>query len=99
MKINDQKETMNNNINKSALEKKGTNMLLAAFMIFILPLIFIFLGAFLGGYISKAINLSTTTAQVVGGIVGLALSAVIIKLFDKASKIDENAEKIEWDDL
>ncbi|MDR3597335.1 SoxR reducing system RseC family protein [Clostridium sp.] len=99
MKIEPQKENINENNNKSMAGKKNTNMLLAAFMIFIFPITSIFLGVFVGGYIGTYIEVSIIISRIIGGIVGFAVSAVIIKLFDKSAKKDENAEKIHWDDL
>lgn len=99
MSIKEQKETNINDNNKLQGEKKNTNMLVAAFMMFILPIISVFLGAFIGGYIGKYIGFNIKIFQVVGGIVGFVVSAILIKLFDKSSKADENAEKIHWDDL
>lgn len=99
MSIKEQKETNSNDNNKLQGEKKNTNMLVAAFMMFILPIISVFLGAFIGGYIGKYIGFNIKIFQVVGGIVGFVVSAIVIKLFDKSSKADENAEKIHWDDL
>ncbi len=81
------------------VKKKHTNMLLAAFMIFILPIILVFTGAFIGGVMGGNIHDSNTTFQIIGGIIGFVLSAIIVKAFDKHSKVDEKAEKIYWDDL
>ncbi|BCZ45977.1 hypothetical protein psyc5s11_20440 [Clostridium gelidum] len=86
-------------INKSGSKRESTNMLMAAFMIFIFPIICIFLGVFIGGYIGKSIEASIEISQILGGVVAFALSMIIIKLFDKYSKIDENTVKIYWDDL
>lgn len=99
MKIDEKNEIKNKNINESNSGKKNTNMLLAAFVIFIFPILAIFIGAFIGGRIGEALETSIITLQVAGGIIGLLLSAIIIKLFDKSSKTDKNAEKIYWDDL
>lgn len=97
MNINDQKEVMQNN--NKVQGNKSLNMLVAAFMMFIVPLIAIFLGAFLGFYIGEAVNGSVIVFQIAGGIVGFILAGIGIKIFDKSSKMDEKAEKIYWDDL
>ncbi|MVX63302.1 Fis family transcriptional regulator [Clostridium chromiireducens] len=99
MNIDNKKEKTDEKNNKIRLKRKKTNMLLAAFMIFIFPIIAIFVGAFIGSYIGNFIEVSTKTSEIIGGVIGFVLSAVIIKLFDKHSKIDENLEKIYWDDL
>lgn len=97
MKIEPQKENKNNS--RPISNEKNTNMLLAAFIIFILPMAAIFLGVFAGGYIGTLLSASITISQIIGGILGFSLSAIIIKLFDKSAKADKNAKKIHWDDL
>ena len=98
MKTQYEKEIINESNNGSHSEK-NTNMLLAAFMFFIFPIIVTFLGVFAGGYIGEFMKVSIEISQIIGGIVAFALSVVIIKLFDKFIKVDENAKKIEWDDM
>lgn len=90
---------INLNNDKPNSEKKNTNMLLAAFMLFIFPIISVFLGVFIGGYIGKSIGASIKISQTIGGILAFALTVLLIKLFDKSAKVDENAEKIYWEDL
>ncbi|AVK51496.1 Fis family transcriptional regulator [Clostridium sp. MF28] len=81
-------------------KKKNTSMILAAFMIFILPIMLVFIGAFIGGIIGENMQVaSDRTFQIVGGVIGFLLSAIIVKVFDKHSKADEKSEKIYWDDL
>lgn len=99
MKMDELKEIKDDNISKSAASKKNTNMLLGAFMIFIFPIITIFVGVFIGGYIGEVSKISIIASQIVGGVIGLVISAIAIKLFDKSSKAVKNAEKIYWDDL
>lgn len=74
---------------------KPTNMLLAAFMLFILPIILTFIGVFSGAYVGKHIRISIQTSQIIGFI----LAIVIVKLFDCSSVVDDNQKKIHWDDL
>lgn len=97
MSTNDQKEVTQNN--NGVQGKKSPNILLGAFMMFIFPLIAIFLGVFLGAIIGETVNGSILTFQIVGGIAGLILAGIGIKLFDKSSKMHGKAEKIYWDDL
>lgn len=98
MKTQYEKEIINESNNGSHSEK-NTNMLLAAFMFFIFPIIATFLGVFVGGYIGEFMKVSIEISQIIGGIVAFVLSVVIIKLFDKFIKVDENVKKIEWDDM
>ena len=93
MKTQHEKEIINDN-NRSVSEKKNTNMLVAAFMIFIFPIISIFLGVLIGGYIRKFLGISIEISQIIGGIMAFVLAMVIIKLFDKFIKVDDNAKKI-----
>lgn len=99
MKIDESKYIRDKDINKSVSVKKNTNMLLAAFIMFIFPIISIFVGVFIGGFVGQTIEASITISQVIGGIAGFGVAAMSIKLFDKYSKVDENSKKIEWDDL
>jgi putative Mn2+ efflux pump MntP len=78
---------------------KTTNMLLAAFMLFIFPIILTVIGVFLGAYAGKHIGLSIQTSQIIGGVIGFILAIIITKLFDRSSVVDAKQEKIHWDDL
>ena len=98
MKTQYEKEIINK-INNESHSEKDTNMLMAAFMFFIFPIIATFIGVLAGGYIGGFIGVSIEISQIIGGIVAFVLSVVIIKLFDKFIKVDENAKKIEWDDM
>ena len=99
MKMDELKEIKDDNISKSVSSKKNTNMLLGAFMIFIFPIISIFLGVFIGRCIGEISEISIIASQIIGGVTGIMVSAIAIKLFDKSSKAVRNAEKIYWDDL
>lgn len=98
MKTQYEKEIINK-INNGSHSAKGTDMLIAAFMFFIFPIIGTFLGVLAGGYIGKIMGAYIKTSQIIGGILAFILSVAIIKLFDKSIKVDENAKKIEWDDM
>jgi small neutral amino acid transporter SnatA (MarC family) len=80
-------------------KNKKTNMLLACFMLFVFPIIAVFIGAFLGQYIANFLRVPTQMFQVLGGIIAFVLAFVLIKLFDKSAVTDDEEEKIEWDDL
>ncbi|OOM78689.1 positive regulator of sigma(E), RseC/MucC [Clostridium sp. BL-8] len=99
MKAVQQKEINSKNNERIVQSKKNSNMILAAFMIFILPIIIIFVGVFIGESIGEAVNGPIMSFKIIGGVVGLIIAGIIIKIFDKSSKIDKNAEKIHWDDL
>lgn len=65
---------------------KEENMLKAAFIVYILPLIGIFLGAAAGGWISSQLNFSRQLFQIFGGAVALILSIIYIKHYEKTSR-------------
>ncbi len=66
------------------IESKETNMLLAAFMIFVLPLLAIGLGIFLGYYLSFRLIMSATLLMILGGLIFGLLAIFIIRRLDKS---------------
>ncbi len=63
------------------IDKKETNMLLAAFTIFVLPLLAIGLGISLGYYLSFRLMISAKIMMVLGGLIfGLAAFFIIRRL-------------------
>ena len=88
-----------NSKEKTTSKKKKTNMLLASFMLFVFPIIAVFIGVFLGQYVGKLIGAPIQISRIVGGIIGFGLAIVSIKLFDKHAVIDVKEEKIYWEDL
>ena len=81
------------------MKEKKTNILLASFMLFIFPIICVFIGVFLGQFIGKFIGAPIQISQILGGIIAFGLAIVLIKLFDKSAVVDAKEEKIHWDDL
>ena len=63
---------------KDSSEVKG------AFVVFVLPMTGIFIGALLGNHIGKLANFNTDFGMVIGGLIGFLLSLLIVKRFDKA---------------
>jgi len=59
-----------------------SNSLKGAFIIFILPLLSIFLGAALGGYLAKLAESPALPGRIIGGLIAFGLVAVFIKIFD-----------------
>ena len=80
-------------------EDKKTNMLLACFMLFVFPIMSVFIGVFLGQYIASLLGAPIQIFRVCGGIIAFALAFVLIKLFDKSAVVNDDEEKIDWDDL
>lgn len=70
-------------------EIKQTNMLKAAFIVYILPLILIFLGAAIGTWIAAKMGQPIKLFQVLGGIIAFALSVIYIKFFDKSASAND----------
>lgn len=66
-------------------EVKERNMLKAAFIVYILPLIAIFIGALLGTWIGNRIGHSERALQIGGGAVLFIISLLYIKIFDKST--------------
>ncbi|MEY7999477.1 SoxR reducing system RseC family protein [Clostridium sp. Mt-5] len=66
-------------------EVKERNMLKAAFIVYILPLIAIFIGALLGTWIGNRIGYSERAFQIGGGAVLFIISLLYIKIFDKST--------------
>ncbi|WP_123054627.1 SoxR reducing system RseC family protein [Clostridium sp. JN-1] len=84
---------------KAPKQKKETNMLLAAFMLFILPIAAIFLGVFLGGYIAESLNKSIYVFRIAGGVIGFVLSVITMKVFDKKTVVSDKPERYYWEDM
>ena len=78
-----------------AVEVREINMLKAAFIVNILPLINTFIGAVTGGMLAERLLVSDLLwAQIVGGIVGFSLSIIYIKFFDSAARMDVKMQPI-----
>ena len=80
-------------------QNKKTNMLLACFMLFVFPIISVFIGVFLGQYIGRLFGFPILISRIFGGIIAFSLAFILIKLFDKSAVVDAEEEKIDWDDL
>jgi len=78
-----------------AFEIQEVNMLQAAFVVYIMPLVAIFLGALAGGYVADSIgSQSVVLFQVGGGILAFILSVLYIKFFDKSSSKNINMQPV-----
>ncbi|MDF2655229.1 MAG: positive regulator of sigma RseC/MucC [Bacillota bacterium] len=63
-------------------EMNETNSLKGAFVVFVLPLIAVFLGAVFGGILVGLAGYPEAPGRVFGGIVAFAAAAAFIKIFD-----------------
>ncbi|WP_371371544.1 SoxR reducing system RseC family protein [Sporomusa aerivorans] len=78
-----------------ALEVKEVNMLKAAFIVYILPLVMILAGAFAGSFLAneqQAIN--PVWYQIGGGFLAFVLSIVYIKYFDRNARANDKMRPV-----
>ncbi len=70
------------------VEIESGMFLKATFLTYMLPVIFLFLGAYLGGKYGPGITgaISLDYWQAIGGVVFLVFSAVLVRLYDKKVK-------------
>lgn len=90
---------MKENKNIKTAGKKKTNKTLTAFIVFILPIIAVFIGIFSGQYVGTIIGAPVLVSRIIGGIIFFALAVVVIVLFDKSAVVDPDEEPITWDDM
>lgn len=69
-----------------SFEIKETNMLKAAFIVYIMPLIAIFLGTIAGTWLGEKTGQSIRMFQIGGGILAFILSIIYVKIFDKSTQ-------------
>lgn len=74
-----------------AFEVKGDHVLKSAFVIFISPLIAVFVGVLIGSILGKYSGYNVHMLQIAGGIIAFILSMISIKLFDKAVRKSNKA--------
>jgi sigma-E factor negative regulatory protein RseC len=77
-----------------AIEIREINMLKAAFIVYILPLITIFIGVIAGGLLAGSFGYQPLLFQVIGGVVAFILSVLYIKYFDSAARSDVKMQPI-----
>lgn len=75
-------------------EVKETNAVMAAFLVFIVPLIGLFLGAVLGWFVSTYMHTNTTIFEIAGAAIVFILILIGIKLFDKSIAKDEKSKPV-----
>ena len=73
------------------IEDKETNMLLAAFMVFIFPLLAVGGGIFLGYYLSPRVMISPTVMMTLGGLIFGLAAIYIIKRLDLSLQSEKPA--------
>lgn len=75
-------------------EIKQTNMLKAAFIVYILPLISIFIGVISGTMIAEKIGLTTIALQIAGAVIAFSLSVLYINFFEKSTHSNEKMQPV-----
>ncbi len=70
------------------IEIQAVNMLKAAFIVYVLPLLAAFAGVLAGGWIAFKMGHESTWFQVAGGFVFFAFAIFYIKVFDRSSRSD-----------
>ena len=77
-----------------AFQMKEVNVLRAAFVVFILPLIAAFIGVLLGWVVGKYSGFNTHVSQIAGGIIAFLLSMIFVKLFDRSTTESEKSQPV-----
>lgn len=77
-----------------AIEVKEINMLKAAFIVYILPLITVFIGVVAGGFFAENFGYQPLLFQVIGGVTAFTLSVLYIKFFDSAARSDVKMQPV-----
>jgi len=77
-----------------AFEMKETNMLMAAFVVYILPLIAVVIGVLVGQVIAEKFGFSVRGFQIGGGILTFVLSIINIKVFDNYSHNNDKMQPV-----
>lgn len=77
-----------------AFEVKEDNVLKAAFVVFILPLIVAFIGALLGRAAGNYIGFNIYLGEIIGGIIAFVLAVIFVKLFDKSTTAKNKSQPV-----
>ncbi|MBP2625959.1 MAG: positive regulator of sigma RseC/MucC [Firmicutes bacterium] len=75
-------------------EVQEINMLKAAFIVYILPLIAVFLGAYSGWKLAERVGSEPLWFQVAGGAMAFVLSVGYIKYFDSSARFDAKMQPV-----
>jgi sigma-E factor negative regulatory protein RseC len=68
------------------VEVKEVNMLKSAFIVYLLPLIAVFVGAILGGFLAEKLGTASLWLQVSGGFLAFLCSILYIKYTDRNAR-------------
>lgn len=73
-------------------EMKEGNALTATFIVFILPLISAFIGAWLGMMLGKYVDANINIFEIAGGIIAFGISLIFVKLYDKSVNASKKSQ-------
>ena len=76
------------------IEIQEANMLTAAFTVYLLPLLAVFLGVVAGGEIAGWLEKPETMLQVIGGVAAFISALVYIKYYNHSVRIDEKMKPV-----
>ncbi len=82
-----------------AIEIKEVNMLKAAFIVYMQPLLAAFLGSLAGWWLAEQWGLALLALQILGGVLGFALAIGYVKYFDISSKTNVSMQPVITDIL
>ena len=74
------------------VEVRDVNIVIGAFVCFVMPLLIAAAGAFAGYFYGTSSGIDYTHYAIGGGIVGFLIGAVCVKLFDRSLTHDINAK-------
>ena len=77
-----------------SFQMKETNMLMAAFVVYILPLIAVVIGVLVGQVIAGNLGYSVRDFRIGGGIIAFILSLINIKRFDKFAHNNDKMQPV-----
>jgi len=77
-----------------SFQMKDTNMLMAAFVVYIVPLVAVVLGILIGQVIAAKLGYSVRGFQIGGGIITFILSLINIKKFDKFAHNNDKMQPV-----
>jgi sigma-E factor negative regulatory protein RseC len=77
-----------------SFQMKDTNMLMAAFVVYIVPLVAVVIGVVVGQIIAKGFGYSIRGFQIGGGVITFILSMINIKWFEKYAHNNDKMQPV-----
>lgn len=76
------------------IEVQEVGMLKSAFIVYMLPLISLFLGAVAGSYAADQAGAGSIWYQVAGALIALAVAIAYIRYYDKSARANKNMQPV-----